>query len=794
MTRSAATELELHRVVALVAAHARSAAGRRLIENYDALPSTGEGVLRARMSVEVQQLLAEDGPLSFSGIDDAEPWLRPDAATPHTAEDLLAMLSCARRVAAIRRKLLALPAELEILHDLGERLPDVEGLVGWAAARLGRDGRIPDSASPALASLRRSTVRLRHDIVRQLEGIRRSHPQAATDAPPTLRRDRYCIPVHSGARSKIPGLVLDSSGSGATVYLEPYAVVELNNQLADTAAREREEVQRILAEVAAAFAAARSQLAPAVELLARLDAAQARALFGRAVEGRIVVPGEGEKLRLVEARHPLLDERLYALRHELFGETTPGRRTVVPLSLELPEDAKTLLISGPNAGGKTVVLKTIGLMVLMAYHGIPLPAREGTAIPRIDALHCHIGDEQDVAADLSTFSASMAFTARVLREATPRSLVLYDELGAGTDPLEGAALGYALLEELTNRGALTVATTHLAAIAMNAASAPGMANAAMGYDEAAGRPTYTLRVGRAGRSRGLEIAEAVGVPGSVLDRARELLGGQHLELERWLGRLEAMESELAAERERARAAAGEARRERDRAAAERRRLEAEHREQARVLASERDRLRRTAAQKLDRVLAEIEGAAREQRHLGRRRREQLRAEALDLPVPGDGDASRLTPRPGDPVRVPSLGGSGMLEEIRGSRARVAIAGKHLWVPLEQVQRAPGARPHLKPAGSVHMEVEPPPAAELDLRGMDSEGAREELEHALDRAMAAGTAMLRVIHGHGTGTLRKMVQEICRNHPGVRSFRHPPGSRGGTGATEITLAGDDREQP
>jgi len=793
VTRSAADELELRRVLALVAAHARSEAGKAMIESHDTLPSTGEGVLRARTSLEVQQLLGAEGPLSFAGIDGAQPWLGPGAATPHAAEDLLAMLSCARRVAAIRRILLAQPAELEILHDLGGRLPDVEGLVGWAAARLGRDGRVPDGASPALAGLRRTMVRLRTEIVRQLEGVRRANPQAATDAPPTLRRDRYCIPVHSGARSKIPGLVLDSSGSGATVYLEPFASVELNNQLADTVAREREEVQRILAEVAAAFAAVREELARATELLAGLDATQARVLFGRTVDGIVVVPGEGGELRLVEARHPLLDERLLPLRHEIFGEAPSGRR-VVPLDLALPEGTRTLLISGPNAGGKTIVLKTIGLMVLMAYHGIPLPAREGTSIPSLDALFCHIGDEQDVAADLSTFSASMAFTARVLQEATEGSLVLYDELGAGTDPLEGAALGFALLEELTSRCALTVATSHLAAIAMNAASADGMENAAMGYDEAAGRPTYAIRLGRAGRSRGLEIAAAMGVPAHVLDRARELLGGQHMELERWLGRLESMEAELAKERDRAREATGEARLERDRVATEKRRLEAERREQAKVLAVERDRLRRRAAEKLDRVLGEIERAAKEQRHLGRRRREQLRAEALDIPVPADGEGSAsLTPEPGDPVRVPSLGGSGTLEAVRGSQARVAIAGKHLWVPLEQVQRAPGARPHQKPLGSVRVDVEPPPAAELDLRGMDAEGAREELEHALDRAMATGTPMLRVVHGHGTGTLRRMVQEICRSHPGVRSFRHPPGSRGGTGATEILLAGEDREQ-
>ena len=791
MGRAAAAELEFHRVLAMVAAHARSAAGRRLFEVHDALPTVGEGVLASRLTAEMERVLAEEGPLSFAGIDEAEPWLTPEAPSPRAVEDLMALTSCARRVAAVRKTLLALPGELAILHDLAGRLPDVAGLVEWAAARLGRDGRVPDGASPKLASLRASLVRLRSEVLRELEALRRSHAEACADAPPTVRRDRYCLPVRRTHRGEVPGLVLDSSGSGATLYVEPYSAVELNNRIAETTAAERHEVQRILDEVAAAFAAARAELAGAVEVLARLDAAQARALFGRAVEGLVVVPGESEELVLRGARHPLLDGRLHPLRRELFGEAEGSRREVVPLDLSFPEGVRTLVISGPNAGGKTVALKTVGLMVLMAYHGIPLPAAPGTGVPALDRLWCHIGDEQNVAEDLSTFSGAMDFSARMLREAGEGSLVLYDELGAGTDPLEGAALGFALLEELTRRGALTLATTHLAAIAMNAASAAGMENAAMEFDEGAGRPTYTLRLGRAGRSRGLEIAEAMGVPPAVLGRARELLGGEHLELERWLKRLETLEAELRSEREEIRRRLEEAARQERRAAEERRRLESERKGLRDRLAAERERLRRTAREKLDAVLAEIESARREREHLGRRRQEQLRSRALDLPVPGEGGRTGGAggdAGPGDTVRIGGLGATGRLEEVRGSRARVAVGGKHLWVPLAELQRVEGVPG--KPAGgeAIRVHVEETVPEELDLRGMDAEAAREELEHWLDRALAAGVSSVRVIHGHGTGTLRRMVREICRTHPAVRSFRHPPGHRGGTGATEIELAG------
>ncbi|NOZ78697.1 MAG: hypothetical protein GXP48_05865 [Acidobacteria bacterium] len=792
MQRRAATELELDRVLALVASFARSEAGRSLIRHVDALPTPGEGVLSARLTIEVQAMLAEKGTLSFAGLDDAAPWLDPAAPPPQSIEELMALLALARRVASVRRTLLALPGELELLHDLGERLPDTQGLVGWASARLGRDGRIPDSASPQLASLRRQSARARHEILQRLEVIRRSSAGAVTDAPPTLRRDRYCLPVRRAARSEVRGLVLSSSGSGATLYVEPYDIVELNNDLADAVAREQEEVQRILGEVASAFASRREELAAAAGVLARLDAAQAKALFGRIVEGHVAVPGEASELILVNARHPLLDERLRLLRREVLGEPEDrAAHPAVPLDFRLPEGVRTLLISGPNAGGKTVVLKTVGLFVLMAFSGIPLPADPGTGIPAFDALETHIGDEQDVGADLSTFSGTMSAFAGILATADPGTLVILDELGAGTDPLEGAALGFAVLEELTVRGALTIASTHLASIAMNASAATGMENAAMEFDEGAGRPTYRLHIGRPGRSHGLEIAASVGVPLAVIARAQELLGGQHLELEHWLKRLERLEGELLDHKSRL------ARREREledrhRAlAAQREKLSAQRARLREELDAERETLRRRARMQLDAVLAEIERAEKERRHLGRKRREQLRAQAAALGAPERRQPEAGPPglQPGDTVRVGLLGGTGAVRQVRGSRVEVSVGDKRLWVDAGDVARvalgvtAPEAR-----QVRVDVDVDESIPGEIHLRGMDVESAREELERYLDRAFAAGKAEVRIVHGHGTGRLRAMVREVCSTHPAVRSFSHPPQARGGTGATEVRLKG------
>lgn len=773
----------------LVAAHARTRMGRFLLLASGELPTVDEALRRAAFNSALLELITVDGALPFDGIDDAASWLEPEASPPTEPREFLALLALAKRVAVIRRRLSAVPDELAILRTVVDELPDTAGLVALVSPLLGRDGRIPDDASPELERLRRASGRRRQDLLQMLAGVRRAHGDAVTDAPPTLRRDRYCLPVRSGARSEIPGLLLDTSSSGATAFVEPFEVVELNNALAETTAKERHELQRILRLIGDAFADAADELADAVEVLARVDAAQAAVLFGKTAGGRIVFPESRVDLRLESARHPLLDDRLRDLRIEVLGDSERRReqRPVVPLDFALPRDVRTLVISGPNAGGKTVVLKTLGLMVLMCYHGVPLPVEAGTSIPQIDALWCHVGDEQDVTADLSTFSGAMAATARLLDDAGERTLVLYDELGAGTDPLEGAALGCALLEALTRRQSLTIATTHLASIAMVASSADGFENAAMEYDEAEERPTYELAVGRPGRSRALEIAHRMGIAGDVLARAEELLGGEHLELDRWLRRLEVLEQELIEERSKLSRRESEIERLRVDAEIELARLEKERAQVPVELSGERDRLRRRAKQQLDRATAKLEKATKDLKPMGRRSIQRLRDEALDLGERPQRVVVAKTEGPeiGARVRLVGLGGEGEIQAVRGSQVSVVIGNKRVWVPVTDIEvlrrqkNSPSKR-------MVHIEVTEDAPQELMLLGMDSERAREDVERALDQAFAAGRRTIRIVHGHGTGTLRRMVADVCREHPAVKSFKHPPGNRGGTGATEVEI--------
>jgi len=789
LRRSPFAELEFDTTMKLVAAHARTRMGRFLIANCGDFPGVGAALQGAAFNSALLDLINTDGPLPLDGVDEAAVWLEPEAPVPTEPREFLALLSLAKRIATVRRRLAGVPDAQAVLRGVAEELPDTTALVAVVSPLLGRDGRIHDDASPELARLRRASSRHRQDLLQVLAGVRRAHGDAVTDAPPTLRRDRYCLPVRSGARSEIPGLLLDTSSSGATAFIEPFEVVELNNALAETAAKERHELQRILRLIGDAFAGAADELAGAVATLGRLDRAQAAVLFGRAAGGRIVFPEAGAELRLEGARHPLLDDRLRDLRVEVLGDPERRRvqRPVVPLDFALPAGVRTLVISGPNAGGKTVVLKTLGLMVLMCYHGIPIPVDAGTTIPEFDDLWCHVGDEQDVTADLSTFSGAMAATARLLDGAAERTLILYDELGAGTDPLEGAALGCALLETLTRRGSITVATTHLASIAMVASSTAGFENAAMEYDEANERPTYRLALGRPGRSRALEIASRMGIDRDVLGRAEELLGGDHLELDRWLRRLETLEQELIEERSNLAVREAQIEGLRLDLGSELARLEKERAALPVELGTERERLRARAKQQLDRAIAKLAKATEDLKPLGRRSIQKLRDEALDLgglprpEAPAQPEGLRIGAR----VRLLGLGGEGEIQAVRGSQVSVVIGNKRVWVPVTEIEilRRGRTAPNKR---VVRIDVTEEAPQELMLIGLDSERAREDVERALDQAFAAGKRSIRIVHGHGTGTLRRMVADVCREHPAVKSFKHPPGNRGGTGATEVEI--------
>ncbi|MGE5234771.1 MAG: endonuclease MutS2 [Acidobacteriota bacterium] len=771
--------LEFDRVLTLVAAFARSQRGRQAV--LATLPgfSTAEGSQAFSLSRELDVFVAAAGPLSFAGLDHAS--LLAGDATALEATELARLISLVRTLVEVRDALGSVRLGPELARR-GTSLPHLEPFLAHCDRCLGPAGEILDSASPQLAQARAARERHRQAIVSRLDQLRRQH---GLQAPFTVRRERYCVPIPSGERQAVGGLVLDVSGTGATAFVEPLEVVELNNALAEALSRVREEEQRVLRELAADFARRRDELAAAATTLTELDAFQARALFARRCDGVLLEPGAGSDFRLLGARHPLLDPRLAGLREEALGEAG-NRGEVVPLDFAFPANRRVVLLSGPNAGGKTVALKTIGLVALMAQAGIPVLAAASSALPRFSAVWCHIGDEQSLLSDLSTFTGAMQATSALLSSADTDTLVLYDELGSGTDPEEGAALAASLLEELARRGCWTLATAHLVTVAAHVEQLPGATNAAMGYDEDGGRPTYRFRLGIPGRSRGLAIAAACGVVPRVIARARGLLSTSYLALDGYLSRLEEERRHVEAEATRLRALEAAAEEARRGWAVERDRLERERGEVRSSLATEREKLRRRAQERLAAALAELQAARARGELPGRRRVAAVRAAAFDL---GDEEESTTAPAlglaPGVRVRVLGTGAEGTVGRIIGDRVEVQLGGKRVWVArngCEVCQTGPPAPPPPAPA-LVEGGTEP---EELKLIGLTEEEARESLDQFLDRALLGGLRRVRVVHGHGSGTLRRMVREVLAAHPAVISFSHPPQFRGGTGVTEAEL--------
>ena len=772
--------LEFDRVLALVASFARSDRGRRAVAAILPQFTVGEGSSAYRLTREMQEFIAAHGSLGFAGLDAAD-LLQPEASHVPEAAEFARLVTLVRRVVEVRAALARAGVGPELSRIRAE-LPELAGFLAFCDLRLGAAGEILDSASPALARARAARERSRSEIVATVEQIRRQHK--ALSAPFTVRRDRYCVPVPVSERDLVPGLILDASSSGVTVYLEPFAVVELNNALAQATAMARAEEERVLAELASAFHLRTETVLQGARNLATLDAAQARVLFGRAAEATLLEPGVTGSLRLVSARHPLLDPALAALREEVLGDAG-NTRPVVRLDLEFPEDTRLVLLSGPNAGGKTVALKTVGLAALMAQAGIPVLAAEGSRLPAFRRLWCHLGDEQDLFSDLSTFTGAMRATAALLADADADTLVLYDELGSGTDPEEGAALAAALIEELARLGCWTLATAHLITVAAHLRSVSGALNAAMGYDEASGRPTYRLHLGTPGRSRGLAIASSCGVPGPVLTRAREMLSRSFLAIDGYLEALQEERGRLSHERERLLEIEHDAELARAQTEDERESLASEREKVRRRLDEEREALRRRAKEQLTAALAELEQARTRGEFPGKKRVAAVRRIAFNLEQEDQPPLGQSKPlAPGAAVRLIGMASTGHVQRVVGERVEVLVKDKRLWVEAsacEPIVPSTGSA-----TGGVEVAVGQAPPAELKLIGKTQEAARDEVERFLDRALVAGIVHVRIVHGHGTGALRRVVREVLAHHPAVAHFAHPPQYRGGTGVTEAEL--------
>jgi DNA mismatch repair protein MutS2 len=813
VSRTAEDILEFDRLRELLRRQTTCAPGRRAV---DALAfSTGRAALDAMFALIAEAIAYrhEGGEMGFGSVADPEPWLAEleSPAAVLTPPMLLAAASLADTVAFLResfrsnssaspRDAVRNPSEkFPLLTARAGAVADLRPLAVAIRRAVLPNGEISDDATPELKRIRANMGRTRETVQKTLERILRSRGGEAGEDYVTLRNERFVIPVRAAERRQVRGLVHAASATGQTVFVEPFETIELNNKIVQLAEDEAVEITRILVELTERLRGNLGPLHFAVETIAELDSVFARARFAREFDCALPGFNSDALLELKNARHPVLADTL----------RTHGR-SIVPITLALggPNAETVLVISGPNTGGKTVALKTVGLAALAAQSGIPVAA-EIARLPLVDRVLVDIGDEQSIAADLSTFSAHMLNVRAMLEAATPRSLVLVDELGTGTAPEEGAALAVALLDEFRARGCLTLASTHHDRLKTYASTTPGVLNAAVEFDEVNLRPTYRLMVGLPGGSSGIDIARRLGLPEHIIDRARAQLSPQAHEAAGLIAYLHRSRDELEAlKREAARAAQdlAEEKKQLQTEWIERQRirlkeleqqfaqtLEKHEKEAARAIEAVKEReLRGQIEKQTQRKLVKARGDAREEAnaatvaHLADSQADLGTAAAPALKPVAQSDLV-----PGVRVRVRGLPTPVTLRRRDETSAEIEAGPLRMKVALADITAVIGSDLPAKPSlpRGVTVRTQPPtePASEeINLIGCTVEEATRRVDKFLDQAALAGTSQVRLIHGHGTGALRRGLAEFLRTHPLVEAIRAEAEDRGGTAITLVEL--------
>lgn len=792
MDARSTTLLEFPLVRERLAAHTSFPPSRRLAE---ALTPEADPVLVARGLDETDQaraLLEERPGVGIGGAHDIGPWI--ERAARGGRLDPAHFLEIADTLEGATRLHAALTEDRRpLLRDLSRDLHSLPAIRSTLARSFDPAGELLDTASPRLGSLR-AAVRTAYDrLRRRLDTLVGSELAGALQEPiVTLRNGRYVVPVRADARSKVKGIVHDASGSGQTLFVEPLVVVELGNAWREAQLAEQEEVGRILDELSALVAAHVGPLREMLAALARFDFWAAKAELAADMDGVRADTAERPEVVLLSARHPGLSGR------------------VVPIDVRLGDGFTALVVTGPNTGGKTVTLRTLGLLSLMHQAGLHVPAAAGSRLPVFRDVFADIGDEQSIAQSLSTFSGHMRSIIRIVGAAGPATLVLLDELGAGTDPTEGSALAQALLDHFIRAGALVAATTHYAELKAYAHTTPGASNAAVEFDLETLSPTYRLTIGLPGGSQAFAIADRLGLPGTIVADARSRLTDSQRAFEATLAQIR--ESEGATEDALTRARAAETR------ATDRLREATEERRRAR---RERDEVIRRAREEADRVLDDVRTEV-----AGLRRtldRGHVAAPALDEALEGlERQVDRLPAGPhaaveapaglrswrvGERARSRSGGWEGRIAAIDrdGSRVTLEAGGMRVSVLMEDLVEALTPEP---PAGgrgrgaggdagreafgatsnvdAIRLSRTRTVPSSLDLRGARVEEALDALERYLEDGSLAGLERVTVIHGLGTGALRDAVRSSAAAHPLVKSVRPGERGEGGDGATIVTL--------
>ncbi len=731
-------------------------------------------------------LMERSGRVSLDASGDPLPGVtRAALGGTLTGLELLAIADALEVQRRARSAVLRERDHVPTLASIAELIPDLQELQRQVRGCIGPRGDVLDSATPTLGALRRQVREAYHRVTQALTRLMQSPgaQEALQDQVISLRGDRLVVQVKAEMRHRIPGIVLDASNTGATLFIEPFVTVEACNAWRELALEEEREVQRVLRELSGLVGALAEDIKLGIELTARLDFILARAEYSAALRGVLVSRGGARpapaEVKLANARHPLLG------------------RGAVPISVTIGPGWSVLVITGPNTGGKTVAMKTVGLLALMHQSGLRVPADEGSSLPVFDGIYADVGDEQSIQQSVSTFSSHMPNVIAILSQATTSSLVLLDELGTSTDPEEGSALAKAILQHLAEQGITTIATTHHRSVAAHAEATPGMMNASVSLDPDSLRPTFHLTIGVPGRSYAMAVAARMGLPATILEKARSLLEPQYLRFEDWL-------SELQKERQQLQLRLEEAEEAQARAEATRRDLEAQleelaqHREEMlddmrRDLLAQYDEVRRklhraesalswsptpATSEEVAKAREALASARRELEAVERRRPQRLARASEQRPI-----------AVGDTVSVRGLNLRGTVVSIpaQGKEAEVNIGKVRMRLDMGRLSRVEEAEAgHEGPEVSVQLGPGLP-STELDLRGLRVEEALARLEEFLDRAVRDGLSSVRVIHGKGTGALRQAVRAHLARHPLARAFSPEARERGGEGATVVQLA-------
>ncbi len=795
-------KLELDKILAQLAEHASFSASRDLLEALEPTADLEVARRRQQITTEARTLLDENSSVTIGGARDVRGHARSaERGITLTPDVLLAIKATLQSAALLKRTIEKVAERFPLLAEIAYGLDSGRALVEEISRTIGDQGDVLDSASPKLATTRRDLRIARDRLQSKLQAIINSgsvtpHLQESLI---TQRSGRYVIPVKAESRGRVKGIVHDQSSSGATLFIEPVATVEINNRIRELELAEEEEIHRILRELSELVGDYADPIVWTVDAIAALDAAFAQARYAsvlRAHPPTLVgfddTRTPGSTIRLYNARHPLID---------------PAK--VVPISVEMAEDIYMLVITGPNTGGKTVSLKTVGLLTLMAQCGLHIPASPESELSVFDAVYADIGDEQSIEQSLSTFSAHLTHIIDILERADDRTLVLLDELGAGTDPAEGAAVARAIMEDLRGRGVTTFVATHYPELKLYAHSTAGVRNASVEFNVETLAPTYRLIIGLPGRSNALAIATRLGLPAYIVEEARRYVSADDLAADDLLeeihrSRTEARETE-------ARAARAE--------------------QDAAIL---RDRLQQewdSIEQAREAILTEARGEAEgdltalreEVRELRKRlravppsfhaeaepARETLRETEAGLEALEDRLQPQRRPRPeparpeqpappaprelaaGDRVFVRKLNSEGEIVEIDGREAEVQIGQFRTRIPVESLEfRGRGSKRRRAEEETAYTEVRAPrpesPGLELHLMGMTLDEALPVLDEYLDQAYISGLPWVRIVHGKGTGVLRRGVRQTLKASPLVQSYKSAPGNEGGDGVTIVNF--------